>query len=124
MAGFGKGVQDYSKRTDKAMRDIFRRAVIIWFVNTVMRTPVNTGRARSNWQVSDNVAATGTIDVVFNPVPLIQAHIESSTAPVLVLTNNLPYIQRLENGWSAQAPAGMVKLSLVQASAYLRSALP
>jgi hypothetical protein len=29
----------------------------------------------------------------------------------ITLVNNLPYAQRLENGWSGQAPNGMVSLT-------------
>jgi len=31
---------------------------------------------------------------------------------VIYLTNNLPYAQRLEEGYSQQAPAGMVALTI------------
>ena len=31
---------------------------------------------------------------------------------VFYLVNNLPYIRRLEQGWSQQAPAGMVAVTV------------
>jgi len=31
---------------------------------------------------------------------------------IVYLANNLPYAQRLEDGWSQQAPEGMVKLTV------------
>jgi hypothetical protein len=30
------------------------------------------------------------------------------------IQNNLPYAERLENGWSKQAPHGMVKITLYE----------
>lgn len=98
----------------------------------VMRTPVDTGRARSNWHVSlgspvvierdpyapgeklgigegANAQATITIGA---------ATIEQAPAiGVIYLTNGLPYITRLEHGWSKQSPAGMVRLTLDQVAA-------
>lgn len=53
------------------------------------RTPVDTGAARKNWKA--------TID-----------------GNVFYLLNDLktvPYIRRLEYGWSPQAPRGMVRLT-------------
>ena len=32
--------------------------------------------------------------------------------PTITVQNNLPYIDRLENGYSKQAPAGMVSVTL------------
>lgn len=32
----------------------------------------------------------------------------------IFLTNNLPYIERLERGWSKQAPTGMVALTVAE----------
>jgi hypothetical protein len=36
------------------------------------------------------------------------------------ITNNLPYAERLEYGWSGQAPSGMIRLSLAEFEQVLR----
>jgi hypothetical protein len=38
---------------------------------------------------------------------------------VVWLSNNLPYANRLENGWSKQAPAGMVNLTFAELQAQI-----
>lgn len=88
----------------------------------VLKTPVAEGRARANWgvelgtwtaQVNDNYDKNG--------MPTInagQSIIQNSKAyEVVYLSNSLPYINRLENGWSQQAPAGMVTVTLAEIEA-------
>lgn len=92
----------------------------------VNMTPVDTGRARGNWQV-----ALGFPDLSSDwekKDPGGSSTIQAGTAEIrnlhdygaIYLTNNLPYITALENGRSQQAPAGMVRLSLDRVSAGLR----
>ena len=81
------------------------------------------GRARANWQVSvgDDPPTTD----VDKPDPSGGSTLSggiaqiSSARPggVIWLYNNLPYIVRLEYGWSKQAPSGMVRLSLSEVEA-------
>lgn len=83
----------------------------------IFRTAVDTGRARGNWQVSYGSPEPG---VVQREDPSGQTTIadvaqqtELAGGNVWYLTNNLPYIQRLEfEGWSDQSPQGMVRISL------------
>ncbi len=42
---------------------------------------------------------------------------------VYYLTNNLPYAQRLEYGWSTQAPQGMVRITMAEVDAAIKKAL-
>lgn len=90
----------------------------------VLGTPVDTGTARSNWIVSLDVPNENTRDAY---VPLIDGD-QSETAnakeaiaqgkgaisqakpeQAIYLTNNLGYIVALNEGHSAQAPAGFVE---------------
>lgn len=82
----------------------------------VTSTPVDTGRARSNWIVTfgaptDDERGENEWDRGGN-VSLQQAQSAIDAYDVslgdLFITNNVPYIERLENGWSAQAPSGML----------------
>ena len=41
----------------------------------------------------------------------------------MYLTNSLPYAQRLESGWSGQAPAGMVKVTIANFQSHFAQAL-
>ena len=93
----------------------------------VLKTPVDTGRARGNWQLTQRSPAE-------DMVPATSAKVSSSETPpsaILMeaeqtasgsqlgddiwISNNLPYIEALEEGHSQQAPHGMVALSLAEA---------
>jgi hypothetical protein len=89
----------------------------------ILKTPVDTGRARGNWFVaigSPSSAANG------NPDKPGQTTIDAGSAVITGLTeaqavwitNNLPYIGRLENGYSQQAPAGMVAVTMAELEAF------
>ncbi len=84
----------------------------------VMRSPVDTGRFRSNW-----LSAYGAIDASTNnaldksgsaAIGKLTASVSAFPAgQVFYFTNSLPYAQRLEyDAWSAQSPAGMVRVSV------------
>ena len=78
-----------------------------------MRTPVKTGRARANWLASVGSPRGGTVDPTFrNLAEAVQVFRAAGEFPTLYITNNLPYIRRLNEGWSKQAPANFVELSI------------
>lgn len=85
----------------------------------VLRTPVDTGRARGNWQVTIDVPAEGVMDEVDGGG---MATVSKGTGAlgglgpyrVVWLTNNVPYIGELEKGSSTQAPTGMVALTITE----------
>ncbi len=91
----------------------------------VQKTPVDTGRARGNWQLSLRTPAEGEVANAEEQTPasvVIEGENEiANVAPgeTIWISNNLPYIGRLEEGWSQQAPQGMVALSLAEVSSGL-----
>lgn len=96
----------------------------------VMRTPVDTGRARANWIVNIGSAAPDVIEAYApgkdgnTAAANTQAALDQAEATIknyvggneIHITNNLPYIQRLNDGYSAQAPRGFVQ-ETIQAAA-------
>lgn len=102
---------------------LVRRAALATDAAVVLATPVDTGRARSNWQASLNAPATGTREAYVegssgsSAGANAQAAIDQGKTVIgatkngdaVHLTNNLPYIGRLNEGHSAQAPAGFVE---------------
>lgn len=86
----------------------------------VKRTPVDTGRARANWQMGIGSMPTGTLASAdkqdFGSEPTggaPEAKSIDGTESVFIV-NNLPYIAALEDGSSKQAPQGMVAVSVAQ----------
>jgi hypothetical protein len=69
------------------------------------------GRFRGNWQYGFASAPTGFGEAI-DPsgaatLSSIIAGVENKQG-VHWIANNLPYAQRIENGWSSQAPQGIV----------------
>jgi len=72
----------------------------------VIATPVDTGRARGNWQLTIGKAATGESNSG-NPAMAGSAVLAQLKPFVVVwLANNVPYIEKLNAGHSQQAPIG------------------
>jgi hypothetical protein len=84
-----------------------------------MRTPVDTGRARGNWTATVGHRSAGSTDGVD---PIGGSTVANAQAVAngwdgngsIFLTNNLPYIERLEHGHSGQAPSGMVGITVAE----------
>lgn len=91
-------------------------------VNTVVpATPVKSGKARSNYIVSAGSPDHSTIREVRDPSGTASlqgaAAVLRGTKPgdSLYMTNNLPYMDELNNGSSKQAPAGFIQSSVMAA---------
>lgn len=130
---FKSQLEAFARKADGNMALATKKILIDIGTRVVERTPVGDptlwsgpapkgyvgGRARGSWQYSINVPEakdTGAIDPVggstiaaitskINPIPAIH-----------YISSSLPYMQALENGWSSQAPAGMVGLVAVEFS--------
>lgn len=108
------------------MELIARNIVFNLFSAIIAGTPVDTGRARGNWQMTKGSGATGVVErnggtePVDSPGALSDAASEAGSVRVEMgntyhLSNNLPYISRLEyDGWSGQAPRGMVRINIAR----------
>lgn len=97
----------------------------------VTETPVDTGRARSNWIAQIGSGASTPIEA-YSPGEKqstasqnTQAALDQAEGVIrgyvggrglsIHITNNVPYIQRLNDGYSAQAPANFVETAVMLA---------
>lgn len=85
-----------------------------------LKMPVDEGRARGNTNASINAMDTSTTEAI-DPngsatIARGQASIFGQQDPydVIWVSNSLPYINRLENGWSKQAPGGMFAVTVAE----------
>lgn len=125
----GQGVEDNAREL------VVKTALAIDQV-LVTSTPVDTGRARSNWRVSIGVGLTEEIEAYVlgvggdtgganaaaalqNAKQVLQ---EYKGGSAVYISNNLPYITALNEGSSAQAPAGFVELAVQEASSVIKGA--
>lgn len=96
--------------------EILTKEVALTIVDRVTaKTPVDTGRARANW----NVAIGADPDLVVtenekrNPVAEGQKVLEHLRPfEAVTISNNVEYIGALERGHSLQAPTGMLGVTL------------
>jgi hypothetical protein len=93
----------------------------------IFNTPVDTGRARANWQLGVEKVPTKIFENSFDADGNATANKLKSLIPENVLglsiyiANNLPYIHELENGKSKQAPVGMVALTQLRFKTIIRN---
>lgn len=113
---------DWKKIEGKIDRTLDKgiRATILELSTAIIKeTPAKTGAARRNWQASIGRGATGVL-AAEGSVGASQAKaiaevgqtVSVAVGDLYYLTNNLPYIERLEYGWSQQAPGGMVRKNM------------
>jgi len=103
-----------SKKLDRTLSEGIRATLFEVGTAIIKETPVDTGRARGNWQASVNDASGGELSRTSEGAAIAQLSQEASAAVgnTFFFTNNLPYIRRLEYGYSEQAPQGMVRRNL------------
>lgn len=119
MGSFSLDVSKFVAKANKNVDTVVRSVSIKLFSAIIKASPVDTGRFRMNWQTSGAAERTGLVAGVD---PTGRATINSATtfitnAPTarqFTLTNNLPYAERLEYGWSQQAPVGMIRVNVAR----------
>ncbi|MAM60861.1 HK97 gp10 family phage protein [uncultured Maritimibacter sp.] len=104
---------------------LVQKVALEMFSKVIMRSPVDTGRFRGNWQVGIGNVPAGTLDLNdgSGTATVNRATAEAmgvKAGDTISLVNNLPYGPRLEDGWSGQAPAGMVGLTVQEFQAVVR----
>lgn len=140
MAKFTINLGEYAKRTGAKLETLAREIVFEIPARIVMRSPVGDptiwtppeappgyvgGRFRANWQHGFGSYSQSEIDGVDpggqQTLTAIRASVEAAPASgIHYIVNNLPYAVALENGYSTQAPKGMVALTVVEFEGIVR----
>ena len=115
---FAGRIRVMGKRIEKNADAMTRKVALAVDSAVVIATPVDTGRARSIWQVNLGGPASGTRDALDQTGQAAIAEGRTEIAKykggsAIHITNNLPYIGRLNDGWSAQAPSGFVEKAVL-----------
>ena len=96
----------------------WRRSINEAFLSVILKTPVDKGAAINSWftNLGGTNGGEGERQASRSGDDSIRAmQSEVNRAELggrVLLYNNLPYIERLEDGYSLQAPAGMVKTTV------------
>ena len=143
MATFAQADKLINKQFEKQLKKYLKvvkstgtkeiRALSLEALKLVMRkSPVNEGTFRGNWQVGlnninmsieediTNNASYGRFDrKAFDRGNQVVGSLKSGDT--VNVSNALPYANRLEYGWSDQAPIGMVRVTKIELTNWLKS---
>ena len=109
---FLREVQEFSKSVPAQVVTLHKKIALEALSRIVAKTPVDTGRARGNWQTTINSSPSEELfltDPVGNGAQALQI---LGAYQAVIIANNVPYIIFLEQGSSQQAPSGMVMLTV------------
>jgi hypothetical protein len=132
---FNVDISKFVEKCGTKADQVVRKICLDLTSSIILKTPVDTGRARANWQTTLGAPATGTVASTDKggAASITAASNAASKAKgnVFWITNNLPYIAVLEyglygegpntiGGFSKQAPNGMVRISIRELERALR----
>ncbi|MDC4829548.1 HK97 gp10 family phage protein [Acinetobacter baumannii] len=108
----GKKPTSFSLDMSKAAEGHVKHMVMDTVQSLVNLSPVDTGAYRASHIVSVGSGDYGIRGPVTNPIQdaAIQA-VKIKLGNLVYIQNNQPYAERLENGWSDQAPQGIYGLT-------------
>jgi len=130
---FSLDLAEFERKTNAKADRVVRKIVLDVGTRLVMKSPVGDadywkypppagyvgGRFRGNWQYGDNQIPSGELSAIDANGGATVSAINNNLKPdasgkLHYLVNNLPYAKRLEEGWSRQAPQGMVGLTVIE----------
>jgi hypothetical protein len=114
---FTSATKDFNLQFIEGAEDTMRGTTVKLWTAIIKSSPVREGRFRGNWFAS---GARPSSKKTLNTDKEGSKTLANATDKVLkqkdvsafTLTNNLPYAQRLEYGYSDQAPAGVVRVNV------------
>ena len=130
MTKFNKALEEFTEHIAPEMLVTFQKRIVLELLRrVVLKTPVDTGRARGNWQVEVGTPPSGVLERDAKGEDAEASDVSTADAgrviadalaklgrlgfgEVVWVANNLEYVIFLEEGSSDQAPAGMLRVSL------------
>lgn len=116
---FALDIKAWCEKAKDRAELVVRKVALDVGSRVVQRSPVDTGRFRANWQygvgqpnvkITEQTDAGGTATIA----RIATAAASARLGEVIYLSNSLPYALRLEAGYSKQAPAGMVGITVME----------
>lgn len=112
---FDANLKAFADSVDATVEVAARKIAQALYNGIVQRTPVDTGAARSQWQIlfaGDEVAVRPVGDHTAEDLAKLSTYTTVGTGTIII-ANGAVYIKKLEyEGHSQQAPEGMVRVSL------------
>lgn len=116
---WSKDLFNFNRELIDGHREFVRDLAVRVYGGVTFRSPVATGRFRGSWTISWDSPDTAVLADGGGVVPFTPQGLPAPPGdfPVAFINNSLPYGPRLEDGWSAQAPIGMVAVTLADLEA-------
>lgn len=117
---FRQDVKNIINKGNNRQNQFVRKLCLELDRSIVLKSPVDTGRFRANWNIgfgSPNTSTTTNTDASgSSAIAKAQAELTGNlSGKKIFVTNSLPYAFRLEyEGWSNQAPQGMVRITIAE----------
>lgn len=139
MADWSLDIEKYAKKLGVKVQKVKKTYAFALYSSIVKKTPVDTGRARANWNISVGKVDTSTTTATRKSPKPISSMPEPKGDESIFISNNLDYITKLEyggypnppksktgktvGGYSKQAPNGMVGVTLANNKAIFDAAV-
>lgn len=139
---FAAQVAQFSAKAIGATDDTIRNITLELFNGIISDSPVDTGRFRGNWQTTQGSPAQGELDRLDKNGTLAKAEVKASMGGLgshTIMANNLPYAEVLEyglygtgpgatikttrDGYSLQAPDGMVRINFARITSTIQKSI-
>lgn len=127
MARWSLPIDKYVRATRGNLEQAARAVAFDMFSRIIVRSPVDTGRFRGNWQIDVHIVPAGWAEqydkggqgsIDRGRINLTKFRLGNTIS----MRNNVPYSIALEHGHSGQAPQGMVKVTMVEFGAITAAA--
>ena len=127
MKSFELQIKEFENMTAEKSELLFKKVCFDLSNSIIMDTSVLSGRARGNWQPDINSIQNDVLEVEDKSGNATVAKVASQTnnlklGQFFTLTNNLPYILRLEYGWSKKSPNGMLGINVMRFQQFVNQA--
>lgn len=117
---FRQDVKNIINKGNNRQNQFVRKLCLKLNRSVVLKSPVDTGRFRANWNIgfdSPDTSTTKNTDASGSSAIAKAKSILTGdlTGKKIFITNSLQYAYRLEyEGWSNQAPQGMVRITIAE----------
>lgn len=121
MSSFSLDLKKYANKIEKDAIRTAGQITVTALQGVISKTPRDTGRAQSNWNVAPLKADLTTTEATSPPANAKSRATNAATVALkaggdIYIANNLPYIRRLEYGHSQQSKA-MVRRTIEEVKA-------
>lgn len=132
LKAFEKDIKKWTRKVEKKIVPKKIRGLGLQTLSTLMKkSPVNEGVFRGNWNVGINIKDTSIDEYAGsnnNKYALDSYKFNEGASRIgavkagdtINISNALPYAMRLEYGYSDQAPAGMVRTTIMELRFWLK----